>query len=91
MTLAPRVVQLAEIVLVGWTPETVTFRVRCSAGTYIRTLAEAIAERLGTVGHLSDLIRLRVGRWSVEEAKPFAWVRNTDPQTLAGCLLPIPR
>ena len=90
VTLSPRVVQLTEITLVGWTPDTITFRVRCSAGTYIRTLAEAIAERLGAVGHLSDLIRLRVGRWSVEDAKPFAWVRDADPHMLIGCLLSIP-
>ena len=90
VTLRPRVVQLSEVALVGWTPETVTFRVRCSAGTYVRTLAEAMAERLGTVGHLSGLIRLQVGRWNVEEAKSFAWLQQAGAAELAGALLPSP-
>jgi tRNA pseudouridine55 synthase len=90
VTLRPRVVQLSEIALVGWTADTVTFQVRCSAGTYVRTLAEAMAERLGTAGHLSGLIRLRVGRWSVEEARSFAWLQQTGAAELAGALLPSP-
>lgn len=88
VTLRPRVAQLSEIALMGWTADTVTFRVRCSAGTYIRTLAEAIAERLGTVGHLSGLIRLQVGRWSVGEAKSFPWIQQASAADVAGALLP---
>jgi tRNA pseudouridine55 synthase len=43
-------------------------RVLCSAGTYIRTLAEAIGERLGVAAHLAALRRTRAGDFKIEEA-----------------------
>jgi tRNA pseudouridine55 synthase len=43
-------------------------RVLCSAGTYIRTLAETIGERLGVPAHLSSLRRTRAGSFRIEDA-----------------------
>jgi tRNA pseudouridine55 synthase len=43
-------------------------RVVCSAGTYIRTLAEALGERLGKPAHLAALRRIRAGRFRIEDA-----------------------
>lgn len=88
VTLTPRVVHLADMVLVALTPATITFRVRCSAGTYVRTLAETIAERLGTVGHLAHLVRLRIGDWSLDDAKPLVWFQEASPQAVAEQLKP---
>ena len=45
-----------------------SIRVVCSAGTYIRTLAEAIGERLGTRAHLAALRRTRAGDFKLENA-----------------------
>jgi tRNA pseudouridine55 synthase len=45
-----------------------SIRVVCSAGTYIRTLAEAIGERLGVPAHLAHLRRTRAGSFPVEDA-----------------------
>jgi tRNA pseudouridine55 synthase len=45
-----------------------SIRVRCSAGTYIRTLAESIGERLGTAAHLSSLRRTGAGDFCIEDA-----------------------
>ena len=45
-----------------------SIRVRCSAGTYIRTLAEAIGERLGAKAHLAALRRTRAGDFEIEDA-----------------------
>ena len=42
--------------------------VDCSSGTYIRVLAEDIAEYLGTVGHLISLTRLSVGEYRLDES-----------------------
>ena len=42
--------------------------VECSSGTYIRVLAEDIAEYLGTVGHLISLTRLSVGEYKLNES-----------------------
>lgn len=45
-----------------------TARVRCSAGTYIRTLAESFGEGLGVAAHLAALRRTRAGDFSIEQA-----------------------
>ncbi|HEY0544356.1 MAG TPA: tRNA pseudouridine(55) synthase TruB [Pyrinomonadaceae bacterium] len=47
---------------------TMLARVRCSAGTYIRTLAESLGERLGAAAHLAELRRTRAGDFSIEGA-----------------------
>lgn len=88
VVLAPRVVQVTATTLVACDHDTITFRVTCSAGTYIRTLAEFIAERLGTVGHLVRLVRLRVGCWHVDQAQPLSWVRTASPEALTAALRP---
>ncbi len=44
------------------------FHVKCSKGTYIRTLCEDIASELGTVGNMSSLIRTQVGNYNVNKA-----------------------
>jgi tRNA pseudouridine55 synthase len=43
-------------------------RVVCSAGTYIRTLAESVGERLGVGAHLSELRRTRAGQFKIADA-----------------------
>lgn len=44
------------------------FNVKCSKGTYIRTLAEDIGKEIGCGGHLSSLVRLSVGPYELKEA-----------------------
>jgi tRNA pseudouridine55 synthase len=56
----PRPVHIFEFDLESYHPETPVFRVRCSKGTYIRTLIEDLAVRLGTLGHVIVLRRLAV-------------------------------
>lgn len=90
VTLAARTVEIAALTLLDWTPETITFRTDCSAGTYIRSLGEAIAERLGTVGHVSRLIRLRVGQWSLQDAKPLAWITGASTEAVVQEMRPVP-
>jgi tRNA pseudouridine55 synthase len=46
----------------------VSVRVVCSAGTYIRTLAETIGQRLGFAAHLAALRRTRAGRFAIDNA-----------------------
>lgn len=46
----------------------ISFRVHCSKGTYIRSLCETIAEKLETVGYMKELNRIKVGKFSIEQA-----------------------
>ena len=67
----PRPVTIYDIVLEDFTPgpaAEASFLVTCSAGTYIRTLAADVGERLGVGAHLSALRRLGSGRFSLEQA-----------------------
>lgn len=57
----PRPVHIFSLELLRMDPPMLQFRVHCSKGTYIRTLAEDIAEQLGTCAHLKALRRLDVG------------------------------
>jgi tRNA pseudouridine55 synthase len=57
----PRPVTIHSIEAVAWETPVLTFRVTCSKGTYIRTLAEDIARKLGSCAHLGALRRLAVG------------------------------
>ena len=54
-----------------------TLRVSCSAGTYIRTLAEDIGRRLGTGAHLAELRRTRAGKFDLSKAVTIEQLENT--------------
>ncbi len=55
-----RTVIIHGLELIAWDEPLLVFRVHCSKGTYVRTLAEDIAEKLGTCAHLQALRRLDV-------------------------------
>ena len=46
----------------------IQFEVSCSKGTYIRSLCEDIAERMGTVGYMKELQRTKVGTFTIEQS-----------------------
>lgn len=56
----------------------IIFKVWCSKGTYIRSLCEDIAEKLGTVGFMSGLNRIRVGDFRIEQAVRISDVIDGD-------------
>ncbi|MGH8897893.1 MAG: tRNA pseudouridine(55) synthase TruB [Egibacteraceae bacterium] len=67
----PRTVHIHDIVLEDFEPgprAEAAFLVTCSTGTYIRTLAADVGERLGVGAHLVALRRLGSGRFSLENA-----------------------
>ncbi|MBX3619164.1 MAG: tRNA pseudouridine(55) synthase TruB [Rhizobacter sp.] len=63
-----RLVTINSIVIVDWQHDALTLDVRCSKGTYIRTLAEDLGEALGCGAHLSALRRTASGALTVEGA-----------------------
>ena len=62
--------------------KTVTFTVACSKGTYIRTLCEGIAERLGTVGYMKELNRTRVGDFYIENSITIEQLEQSQYQII---------
>lgn len=59
--LKPKTLVIDELELLVFSPESITLRVVCSKGTYIRALARDIGAALGSGGHLTALRRTRVG------------------------------
>ena len=59
-----RAVTIYDIQLINFTYRTITLKVECGRGTYIRSLAKNIAEKLDTAGHLASLKRTRIGEYN---------------------------
>jgi len=64
----PSRIYIHDIELIEVNLPEITMRVRCSKGTYIRTLCEEIGFALGYPAHMSKLIRTRSGRFSLEQS-----------------------
>lgn len=65
----PREIEISEVALENYNnKEEIVFKVTCSKGTYIRTLCEDIAKRLGTVGYMKELQRTKVNEFDIKDA-----------------------
>jgi tRNA pseudouridine55 synthase len=83
----PRRVEVEAIELLAWNAPDLTLLVRCGPGTYVRSLAHDLGQRLGPGGHLTALRRLSQGRWRVEDAASLeevaeAFQKGFGPQIL---------
>jgi tRNA pseudouridine55 synthase len=67
----------------------VTFRVTCSKGTYVRTLAEDIGEKLGCGAHLVALRRTGVGTLTLENAVTLDTLSEATPEQRDSWLQPV--
>ena len=85
---APRPITIRSIRLEGQTPEgDYILRVRCSKGTYIRTLCHDIGQALGCGGAMSSLRRTEAAGFTLEQAVPLQDVICSDDP--ASFLLPV--
>lgn len=67
----PRPQTIYELSVEGFDGAIATFDVRCSAGTYVRTLINDIGEVLGSGAHMRSLVRTEAGGFSLEDAVPL--------------------
>jgi tRNA pseudouridine55 synthase len=65
--LTPRPITVSELSVTYTAPE-VHFKIVCSTGTYIRSLAHDLGQELGCGGHLTVLTRTRIGEFELKEA-----------------------
>ncbi len=78
-----REIEITEIELLDMSP--IKIRVVCSSGTYVRSLVSDIAERLGTIGVMTSLVRTRIGQFNLKDANSVDDIKNneityTDPE-----------
>ena len=67
----PRPITIHELEMVEFSGETARLRVRCSKGTYIRTLCKDIGEHLGCGACMEALRRVQAGEYTIAEAVPL--------------------
>ena len=74
----PRPITIHELTLLEVGENTLRLRVRCSKGTYIRTLCKDIGEALGCGGCMAELRRVSAGEYGIAEAVPLQELLETQ-------------
>ncbi|STZ64072.1 tRNA pseudouridine synthase B [Moraxella lacunata] len=86
---APRPIVIHHLALNKLSNDEIALDVICSKGTYVRVLGETVAERLGTVGHLTALHRTSTGGFDVAGAISLDDLANLSFDERFGKLLPV--
>ena len=74
----PRPITIHELEFLGMDAEGIRLRIRCSKGTYIRTLCKDIGEALGCGGCMAALRRVQAGEYTIDEAVPLAELLESE-------------
>lgn len=86
-----REIEIMEISLLNFEDNIITFKVSCSKGTYIRVLCEDIATKLGTVGLMQNLRRIRVDKFDIKDACTLENLDNAKIISIEECFKDIPK
>ena len=71
LTLAPRKIHVYSLDLLEWMPPEAVVDIFCSSGTYVRSLANDLGNKLGCGAHLVGLRRTRSGQFTLRDAVPL--------------------
>ena len=74
----PRPITIHELTCLGMEADGIRLRVRCSKGTYIRTLCKDIGQALGCGGCMAALRRISAGEYTIEESVPLQTLLETE-------------
>ena len=80
----PRRVCISEIKVMDFKLPDVFFSMRCSKGTYVRTLAEDVARDLGSAGHITQLQRQSIGPFTIQQSMTLDEVEESRIQPFCG-------
>jgi len=84
-----RLIRVYSFPLLDFTPPSVRFRVRCTKGTYVRTLCADIGDELGCGAHLTQLERTQSGDLSIDAASPLENILKLSKDELLKKIIPI--
>jgi len=85
----PRSIRIDDLEIMDFSGEKLVISVKCSKGTYIRTLAEDIGRRLGCGAYLDGLRRTASGRFRVMDAATPEQLVAMGPEAARARLLPV--
>lgn len=80
--LQPKRVTVYEFVILGVEGSRVRFRVRSSAGTYMRSLAHDLGQAVGIPAHLKELRRTAIGNFRIDDAISFDAMMEVPPERI---------
>jgi tRNA pseudouridine55 synthase len=80
--LTPKAITVYEFEIVNVTGSTARFRIRSSAGTYVRSLAHDLGAAAGVPAHLKELRRTAIGNFRISDALPYETLENAPLETL---------
>ena len=73
-----REIEIKKLELLEYTSDTLTYRVVCSKGTYVRVLCETIANKLNNIGYMTYLKRTRIGKLLVDNSYTLNQIENKE-------------
>lgn len=85
----PRFIRVAGYELTRFAPPHLDFRLRCSKGTYVRTLAHDLGQKLGCGAHLCALRRTATDRLRIDAALPLGEIEALPLAEIERRLLPV--
>lgn len=84
----PRFIRVISYELTRWQSPFIDFRVLCTKGTYVRTLAHDLGQRLGCGAHLTALRRVASGALDLSRAVTLEQVQKMTPAEIQAALIP---
>lgn len=82
VTLPKRMVEIKKIKLIEFGNDYYKFKVTVSKGTYIRSLIKDINDKLGVIGVMSDLVRTKQGKFSINNSYTLEHMENNNYNVL---------
>ena len=83
-----REIDISKLILLNYSKNIIKIEVTCSKGTYIRTLAEDIANKLGMEGYLTELRRTKIGKLNINEAFSIENISTLSSDKRKSCIKP---
>lgn len=84
----PRLVHIYNFRFSAYQEPLASFRLACTKGTYVRSIAHDLGQKLGCGGHLATLRRVASGKFDVAQAIPLAEVLKLAPRELEKRVVP---
>lgn len=84
----PRLIHVYNFRFSGYSEPCGHFRLACTKGTYVRSIAHELGQKLGCGAHLANLRRITSGKFDVTDAVEFEQVMNWTPKQLEERVIP---
>ena len=85
----PRFIRIAAFNLLSFATPKITFDLHCTKGTYVRTVASALGQKLGCGAHLSALRRTGSGKFTISQCLPLEQIEALSLPEIQKRLIPI--